>query len=67
MTREKFEDLTQFLKILNDLLPDLGEHNVMSKMLELETRCIFAKFDSKVKFMRTNHLGGWWLRLRSTL
>ena len=46
MTREKFEDLTQFLRILNDLLPDLGEHNVMSKMLELESRCIFAKFDS---------------------
>ena len=50
MTKEKFEDLTQFMRILNELLPDLGDQNVMSKMLALENKCIFAKFESKVKF-----------------
>ena len=50
MTQDKFEDLSQFMRILNELLPDLGDQNVMSKMLALENKCIFAKFESKVKF-----------------
>lgn len=48
LTQEKFEDLTQFKRILDE--PGLGDHYVMSKMLALEKKCIFAKFESKVKF-----------------
>ena len=38
MTSENYEDLTQYLRIFNELLRDLEDKNMMSKMIELESR-----------------------------
>jgi len=48
MTFERFDELLQYKRFFNRLLPDLGEHNIMMKMLDLDNVCLFARLGSEI-------------------
>ena len=68
MTFERFDELLQYKRFFNRLLPDLGEHNIMMKMLDLDHVCLFARLGSEVRlFDKKIIIDLWRLRFHSTL